>query len=262
MPPFRVVEGNLRHAMRFFACPGDPAAVTEAPGLILIRSPVDYPVFNAALLSSPVSEAAPDLESRLRAARDHYKGLRLRWSCWVCEDLLEGLVRRRAPDIFLRQGLREIAVHSGMGAEQLRPPRRRMPEMEFRRVHDLATRREFGEIAAVAFDLPLAIARRIYDAEPAWEGDFVAWVGYQDGAPIATAATVVAADAIGVYSVATLPEHRRRGVGEAIMRYAVDQAKRTSGLERTILQSTEAGYSLYREMGYQKVTSFTVYVSG
>jgi ribosomal protein S18 acetylase RimI-like enzyme len=80
-----------------------------------------------------------------------------------------------------------------------------------------------------------------------------------DGEPVATAATVIAAGAVGVYNVATLPAFRRRGHGEAVMRYALEKARQQSGCERTILQATEHGLSLYLSMGYRTVTSVDVY---
>jgi ribosomal protein S18 acetylase RimI-like enzyme len=67
--------------------------------------------------------------------------------------------------------------------------------------------------------------------------------------------------AIGVYNVATMPDHQRRGYGEAVMRHAVAEAQREHGIERTILQSTPAGLSLYERMGYRTITRVSVYAS-
>jgi GNAT superfamily N-acetyltransferase len=91
--------------------------------------------------------------------------------------------------------------------------------------------------------------------------DFVAWLAYVNGEPVATAATVIAAGAIGVYNVGTLPGHRGRGIGEAIVRYAIDQAKQKAGTNRTVLQSTSFGYDLYRKMGYKTVGQVLVFTS-
>jgi len=78
---------------------------------------------------------------------------------------------------------------------------------------------------------------------------------------VATAATVLAADAIGIYNVGTLPGHRGRGIGEAIVRYAIDQARAQSGINRSVLQSTSFGYDLYRKMGYHTVGQVLVFTS-
>jgi ribosomal protein S18 acetylase RimI-like enzyme len=69
----------------------------------------------------------------------------------------------------------------------------------------------------------------------------------------------------GVYNVATLPGHQRRGYGEAVMRYALADARRASGMahgeQRVILQSTPAGLKLYERMGFRTVARVSVYSS-
>jgi ribosomal protein S18 acetylase RimI-like enzyme len=73
---------------------------------------------------------------------------------------------------------------------------------------------------------------------------------------------VVIADGVaGVYNVATIPPHQRRGYGELVMRHALEEMRREHGVERTILQSTPAGYRLYERMGYRPVTTVAVYSS-
>jgi ribosomal protein S18 acetylase RimI-like enzyme len=64
---------------------------------------------------------------------------------------------------------------------------------------------------------------------------------------------------MGVYNVATLPGHQRRGYGEAVMRYALEDARREHGERRAILQSTPAGLRLYERMGFRTVTRVSVY---
>jgi ribosomal protein S18 acetylase RimI-like enzyme len=64
---------------------------------------------------------------------------------------------------------------------------------------------------------------------------------------------------VGVYSVATLPGFRRRGYGESLLRAAV--AANSATRKPIVLQSTEAGYALYRRMGFRDVTKFTVYLT-
>ena len=62
-------------------------------------------------------------------------------------------------------------------------------------------------------------------------------------------------------SLATHPSHRRQGYGEATLRGAIAEMTRRTGLERLVLQSTEAGYDLYRRMGFRDATRFSVYLT-
>ena len=78
---------------------------------------------------------------------------------------------------------------------------------------------------------------------------------------MAICAIVAAADVLGVYSLATHPNYRRLGYGEATVRTVVAEMQRRTGIERVILQSTEAGYGLYRRLGFRDATRFTVYLT-
>jgi predicted acetyltransferase len=71
----------------------------------------------------------------------------------------------------------------------------------------------------------------------------------------------MAAESIGVYSVSTLPQYRRKGYAESLMRQVVAQYTRETGIERSVLQATRAGFDMYRKMGYRAVSHFTVYMS-
>jgi ribosomal protein S18 acetylase RimI-like enzyme len=66
---------------------------------------------------------------------------------------------------------------------------------------------------------------------------------------------------VGVYNVATVPGHQRRGFGEKVMRHALGRARDRYGIERTVLQSTPQGLHLYQRMGYAVVTDVAVYTS-
>jgi len=66
---------------------------------------------------------------------------------------------------------------------------------------------------------------------------------------------------MGVYNVATLPGHQKRGYGEAVMRHALAEVRRERGMEPVILQSTPAGLKLYERMGFRTVARVAVYSS-
>jgi len=82
-----------------------------------------------------------------------------------------------------------------------------------------------------------------------------------DGEPVTTAAIVVGGGVMGVYNVATLPGHQKRGYGEAAMRHAMADVRGERGMERAILQSTPAGFKLYQRMGFRTVARVAVYSS-
>ncbi len=257
---FHSVEQNLRQSFRILAGARERADVREVDGLSIASLGATFQMFNAAFLSSYVEDEA-DLERRIATASLHFASLRIPWAFWMCDSFLDRRLQRKAARIFSQMGMSLTSELPAMAAESLVTPWRRLPPIELRPVCDLASRRAFCEIGAVCFHVPLTWFEEVFDGRMSERSEFVPWLAFRGGQPVATAATVLAADAIGVYNVATLPEYRGRGIGEAIVRYAIDNARKHSGIDRTVLQSTSFGYDLYRQMGYHVVGQVLVFTS-
>lgn len=251
------VEENLRRAMRLFSLSTERGETREMSGVTLVSSGVDYSVFNSAMISGPVSGPDGGLDRCAAIAAVHFSARKLGWSFWLCEDWLDASARRRAMDILAARGLRPLIEAPGMRTEALAPPVRALPSLELRRVGDERTRREFCHVTSIAFRLPFAIARAIYGSARFWQSEYCGWVGYRDGHPVTTAATLAAGGVTGLYSVATLPGHRRHGYAETIARHALAQA----GGNCYVLQSTPLGHALYERMGYRKAGNFTIWAA-
>jgi ribosomal protein S18 acetylase RimI-like enzyme len=214
-------------------------------------------MFNAAFLSGPVAHDA-ELMQRIMLPKVHFNARGLEWAFWVCEDWIAAGTRRRSRTAFSKHGLRHSVDLPGMAAAELRPPVRRLPPIDVRRAATGPVGAAFCSIGSMCFHVPLTWFREVFDSDSVWER-FAAYVGYVDGEPVSTAAVVMGGGAMGVYNVATLPGHQRRGYGEAVMRHAIEDAQREHGAGPVILQSTPAGYRLYERMGFRTVTRVAVY---
>ena len=256
---FATVAENLRESFRAIAASRNAGENRELRGLSIAAAGVAFQMFNAVFLSTPVASET-ELAQRISLASVHFAARGLEWAFWVCEDFLEPRARRRSRQIFERNGLRFSVDLPGMVAEHIAPPVKPLPVLEVRRVADETTRAAFCGIGSTCFHVPFAWLSEVFDGPGVWQR-FTAYVAYWNGEPVATAATVLGAGAVGVYNVATLPDHRRRGFGEAVMRYALEEARREHGLEHTTLQSTPAGYGIYERMGYRTVTRVAVYAA-
>jgi GNAT superfamily N-acetyltransferase len=255
MRDFQLVDENLRAAMRFFGQATGNGEVAGLDGIQLVYSGLDYGVFNIGFLTRRVTPDR-DLPSILADCAHFYGQRHVRWSFWTCDDLMDAATRRLSREAFDQAGLRPISRAPGMTAQSLAPPVRPLPSIECRAVSDAFTRSAFTGLTAVCFDIPFPVARSVYESEPGWQGDYRGFVGLAGGEPVSIVALVRHAGVVGVYSLGTLPEFRRRGYGEAILRAAV------AGIQEPIvLESTEAGYPLYRRLGFREVTKFTVYLS-
>ena len=261
MRDFQIVDANLRSAMGFFGGATGVGEVRSLDGARVIYSGLDYGVFNIALMEGDSPDGIEGFTDRLAQCARYFSPRTMRWSFWLCEDALDSSTRRRALSLLSDRGLRPISHAPGMLAEALAPPVRPLPKIECVPVTDRAARQAFGALTAVSFDIPMGIAKAVYEPERAWMGDYRGFVGLAGGQAVAIVATVETRDALGVYSLSTLPECRRRGYGEALLRAAVAREQQRTGIRRVVLQSTDAGYSLYRRLGFREVAKFSVYLT-
>jgi ribosomal protein S18 acetylase RimI-like enzyme len=256
---FETVAGNLRESFRAIAASRTAGENRELRGVSIAAAGVAFQMFNAAFLSTPVFSET-ELAQRISLASVHFGARGLEWAFWVCEDWMEPRARRRSRQVFERNGLRFSVDLPGMVAERIAPPLKPLPALDVHRVAGAADSAAFCGIGSTCFHVPMAWLSEVFDGAGVWER-YAAYVGYVNGEPVATAATVLGGGAVGVYNVATLPDYRRRGYGEAVMRHALEEARREHGIERTTLQSTPDGYGIYERMGYRTVTKVTVYAA-
>jgi ribosomal protein S18 acetylase RimI-like enzyme len=264
MRDFRAIDDNLRTAMRFFGEATGTGEIRVAEGAQMVYSGLDYGVFNIGFLDgTAVTERS--LASVLASCGRFYRERCARWSFWLCEGLLDPGVRRRSREIFAEAGMRPISQAPGMLAPGLAPPQRPLAAIECRAVTDAAMRAAFTDLTTVCFDIPPAVAHAVYGPESAWRGAYRGFVGLVGGRPLSIVALVRGAGVLGVYSLGTLPEFRRRGYSEALLRAAAAQMQSeeasAGGVEPLVLESTEAGYRLYRRLGFRDITKFTVYLT-
>ena len=256
---FENVANNLRESFRVVAGSRAGGEVRELHGVSIASAGVTFQMFNAAFLSGPVT-TEPELTQRLLLPSVHFNARGLEWAYWVCEDWLDNRVRKRSRALFERHGMRLSTTLPGMIAERILPPVKVLPRIEICRVRDAGTRDAFCEIGSVCFHVPISWFKEVFDNDSVWDR-FISYVGYVDGEPATTAAIVVGGGVVGVYNVATLPGHQKRGYGEAVMRHALAEVRRERGTEPVILQSTPAGLKLYERMGFRTVARVAVYSS-
>lgn len=121
---------------------------------------------------------------------------------------------------------------------------------QFAAVHEQVFRDSGRPAEAVAhFASPGALLAPTVEA-------FVARIGSR---PVACAMAVVSGQEAGVYWVATRPDARRRGFGELVTRAAV-RAAFEHGIRVVVLQSTEHGEPLYRQLGFGPFTEYARYL--
>jgi GNAT superfamily N-acetyltransferase len=136
-----------------------------------------------------------------------------------------------------------------MATEALSPPRRQLPELEYRQVLNDATARDLATTNAQAYGMPMETWEGICNMQ-LWRADTYGFVAYHGGDAVSAAAVFPIDGAMYVQWVATSPTEQRKGYAEAVMRKAIELAQAESGLRRIILHATDMGQPLYQSMGF------------
>ena len=147
-----------------------------------------------------------------------------------------------------------------MVAAQLAAPARPLPEVETRRIDDESGRLALADLNAAVYAISSAWVRGAVAGASLWQAPLYGYVAYVDGVPVSTAFAVPLHGVLYVGFVATALAHRRRGLAELVMRRSVEDATRATGITRTALHASAAGYPVYLRMGYRPVDEFSVYV--
>ena len=251
------MAANLAHTMRSFAEAEPGSRIELIPHATLVDVGQHLAAFNSVILQERVLEEA-QLDHSIATAKAHY-GRGGAWSYWVGEGFFDPPLRRQVSNIFGRHRLRRASSAPGMVADRLASPQRLLPALEVRRVADETTRRSFCHLMSVGFEGAAHQLSAMYSRPHFWNGSFRGFVGRAEGRDVTAGATVVAGGVLGIYAVATLPDAMRRGYAEALMRQAVDEVFADYGPMPIVLQSSLMALSLYRRLGFESVTTFSLY---
>ncbi|WP_250006388.1 hypothetical protein [Actinoplanes sp. M2I2] len=173
---------------------------------------------------------------------------------WLFEELLSPRARHELADRVADAGL-EVAFTGRALEGELSPDEPVHPELEFRRVETEDDLRTYGEINALAYDLPPTVGQEAFSGSKLWLDEAYAFIGYRDGRAVTCAAALPGSGALVVAFVATLTEDARRGYGEAVTRKAIAEGARATGHRRIVSHSTAAGQPVLERVGLRPGTA-------
>lgn len=136
------------------------------------------------------------------------------------------------------------------------------PGLTIERVTRLEQLREFAAVTAANWTPPDSAVLRFYDrtAHAALRPDCPLrfYVGYLEGAAVATAECTIAGSTAGLYNIATRTSHRGRGIGSAMTVVPLVEARR-AGATHAVLQASADGLTIYRRAGFEPYGRITEY---
>jgi len=117
-----------------------------------------------------------------------------------------------------------------------------------------------AEVAAAGFGAPAELFAPLVALGLAERSALHFYVAEVGGEQVATGLGLHLADHVGVFNIATPPEHRRRGYGAAITSRIVGDAL-AAGARGAWLQSSAEGHSVYERLGFVDVGVWECWLS-
>lgn len=122
---------------------------------------------------------------------------------------------------------------------------------------------EWAEVFAAGYELPRAVATAFspnaVQATTAHDAALQFFAVRKAGRMVCTSLVYLAAGVAGVYCVATIPEERGRGLAAHATAEPLRRA-RQFGYRVGVLQSSPAGHSVYRKLGFADVGEVALFV--
>ena len=129
-------------------------------------------------------------------------------------------------------------------------------ELVIKEIADLETLKIQRDISMCGFDSTSEVAQTYHDnyvADGFGKGKpwhhYIAWLS---DTPVGIASLLLHAGIAGIYGVTTLPEARKQGIGAALTRYVMQEA-RALGYHVAILAPSQMGLHMYYSIGFQEV---------
>jgi hypothetical protein len=117
-----------------------------------------------------------------------------------------------------------------------------------------------AEVAAAGFEAPVEHFLQLMTPTMLALPGVYTYLGEVDGVPVTTGLGVRVGTSIAVFNIGTPAEHRRRGYAGAITSRIVEDGL-AAGATWAWLQSSEAGYRIYVNLGFQTRESWPCWVT-
>lgn len=115
-------------------------------------------------------------------------------------------------------------------------------------------------VAAEGFGAPPDLFAPLYLQDVAQLDGLSYYLARADGTDVSTALSFEVDGTVGIFNVATPPQHRGRGYG-AVVTYAAVQDAFDRGADLAWLQSSEIGHSVYKRIGFRDVETYVLHMA-
>jgi GNAT superfamily N-acetyltransferase len=236
----RRVRAGLPGELTLFGSSSPTARVQRMGGVIASVSPATP---DRSLFNSVYADDSDEIEPVLGQLEATYEEAGVEaWTVWIPAG------HRLGSEVLAARGHVLDGAPRSMGLEiaAFRPPERELPRGVEVRSADMV---ETGPVNDAAYGLD-----RVWETALAGEAAVdVRWVAaVEDGRPIACAGGIDGGDDVCITGVATLPDHKGRGLASLLIARLVADAEER-GLRTATLQASRAGAPVYAKLGFRDV---------
>jgi ribosomal protein S18 acetylase RimI-like enzyme len=249
-----VIEANMNAQFLSFArLPG--AVLHDGPKSVWVDAGLSVAYFNSVVQADLEPN---DVDAEVEAVVDHFRQRGQSFMWHVGPTTRPNELGRH----LLAHGLTHVEDEPGMAIEldRVREDASAPPGLTIETVRDRQALATWVDVWM--FPLPVEVRPPFIDV---WYerglGDDLPWrlyLGRLDGEPVATSMIVVAEGVAAVHYVVTVPEARRRGLGEAMTMHVLREA-RAMGYRVAVLTASPDGIGIYRRIGFREYCWFRRY---
>jgi GNAT superfamily N-acetyltransferase len=247
---------QFTQAWQAFARSSASYATRQDDGAEYAFSGLPIPFFNVVVLTAR-SVSADALRGHARAGSVWATERSVPWFLVVTHDTLEDGVDAGA--VLGDLGFTALVPLTGMRADRVAPLAHPPEGLQLTQPSDEAGCAELIGVNSAAYGVSLSAAIDSVGSPHFWKDHF-AVVAKLDGKPVSTSAVLMIDGHHYVAFVATDPACQKRGYADAAMRHSLDLAVRAHGPAPTVLHATQAGRPVYERMGYEPISSHTMFI--
>lgn len=231
------------------------ATVREDSEIFYVMTDIPSPLFNTiAHAQLPLDKINGTIDSIVNQANRRKISL-LWWTGPATKppDLAEYLEKRG----FVRAGQ---SPGMAVDLENLRDDRKIPEGLTVQQVETKESLRRWCQVLGDTFGMSDSETEAYYDFLQYMDSNkTVAYLGMVNNQPVATSLLHLGAGVAGIYSVATIPEERRRGIGAWMTMVPLREAQNRD-YKIGVLQSSEMSVGVYRSFGFQEYCTIGQYL--
>lgn len=255
----RTIADNFVAAYAFLAAAR--GAVRERDGISAIVTRIPAAAFNGVFRSVlPDDLRAEQIDARVGEALDWLRAQGEPFSWYITDSSAPAELRR----LLEAHGLRLVQSSPGMAVD-LAALDEHQPGpvgLEISPVTDERALALWVRTGGAGFGIPEALNASVFAA---LEGVDLGsgshsrlFLARLDGVPVGTAALILGGGAAGLYSIATLAEYRRQGIGAHLTLAALREA-RQRGYRIGVLEASAMGRPVYERLGFRQYATHDAY---